>query len=72
MRLDEYRGKPRRPDPDAEGEAIDTPRFKPTVPVLSWLIRPDVGRELDDPRYRRWLAAKAATLESADLPECCD
>jgi hypothetical protein len=68
MRLEEYRRKrPRRPDPDEDGDVVDTPRVKPTLPALQWLTRPDVGRELDNPVYRRRLAAQAAALSPAEI-----
>ena len=66
------RRNPRRPDPDEDDDLIASARVRITVAPLQWLARPDVGRELDDPRYRRRLAAQAATLEAAYLPECCD
>jgi hypothetical protein len=62
MRLSEYRRKRPRPDLDEDEQEIVSARVRVSVAPLQWLTRPDVGRELDDPRYRRRLAAQAAAL----------
>ena len=70
MRVDLGNGhgrRPRRRDPDDDEEFIVSARVRPTVAPVQWLTRPEVGRELDDPRYRRRLAAQAAALPAPEI-----